>query len=75
MLSKLDKRITPEGCIYYSPLIIEIMRINEEFFLSHKPKGKSIYIITEINKSDWLTLVLVCLVNEVHYMYQLLLTR
>lgn len=37
MISKLDRRITSEGCIYYSPIIIEIMRINEKFFLTHKP--------------------------------------
>lgn len=39
MIEKLDRRITPEGCIYYSPIVIEIMCINEKFFMHHKPES------------------------------------
>lgn len=73
MIDELDRKITKQGKIIYNEKILDILKISEKFFRLTKPKGMKIdrlfILFEDLDDNDWLTLALVCLVNETHYMF------
>lgn len=63
----LNRRVDSNGCIRYSPSAVAALHISHAFFMECKP--------ATISRSNWLSLVLICLLNEVHYMQQLHLSK
>lgn len=39
MIEKMERRINNQGYLYYSPVVVNIMKIKESFFLNTKPEG------------------------------------
>ncbi|CAD8132296.1 unnamed protein product [Paramecium pentaurelia] len=63
MINNLMNRQLQDGLFVYDDQVIKIMKINQEHYFGCKPK--------KFTDSEWLTILMVYLVNEVHYLSNL----